>query len=346
MAEFGEDLTKEFRRGPRVTALKSGIPTLARLASLWEQGFRRWKPKSVEPDRPAVEMAVCLAIANPKGGVGKSLTTLMLADGLALAYGARVLVFDADPQAGITQALLGIEAQDDLDRRQIGLGPLLRKWSQGQDIDLASHCVPAGDLAELRNRQAGRIDLIPSNHQLLGEIADIEHAARHIRRRDRLDILLAGALRSAFRKVQPNYDIVLIDCPAGPGPLGLAVLRLVRHILTPTSLEANSYNTLVGFLQFILDDDLDLASQVKVHPLITQYHPSNTLQRQMLDHIQQGYYGLNAIGRPISYATALQGAASHPGAGSFRTAREKYGNSLADVLGLAHAVAQRISSAG
>ena len=127
---------------------------------------------------------------------------------------------------------------------------------------------------------------------------------------------------------------------------GLAVLRLAGHILTPTSLEANSYSTLVGFLQFILDDDLDLASQVKVHPLITQYHASNTLQRQMLDHIQQGYYGLNAIGRPISYATVLQGAASHPGAGSFRTAREKYGNSLADVLGLAHAVAQRISSGG
>ncbi len=72
MAEFGEDLTKEFRRVPRVTALKSGIPTLARLASLWEQGFRRWNPKSAESDRPAAAMAVCLAIANPKGGVGKS----------------------------------------------------------------------------------------------------------------------------------------------------------------------------------------------------------------------------------------------------------------------------------
>jgi cellulose biosynthesis protein BcsQ len=344
MAEFGEDLTKEFRRGPRVTALKNGIPSFARLASLWEEGSRRLNRKSVEPDRTPAEMAVCLAIANPKGGVGKSLTTLMLADGLALAYGARVLVFDADPQAGITQALLGFAAQDDLDRQQIGLGPVLRNWAQGQDIDLASHCVPAGDLTELRNRHPGRIDLIPSNHQLLGEIADIEHTARHSRRRDRLDVLLAGALRSAFRKVQPNYDIVLIDCPAGPGALGLAALRLARHILTPTNLETNSYSTLVGFLQFILDDDLDLASQVKVHPLITQYHASNTLQRQMLDHIQQGHSGLNAIGRPIAYATALQGAASHPGAGSFRTAREKYGNSLADVLGLAQAVAQRISS--
>ena len=49
-------------------------------------------------------MSIVVAIANPKGGVGKSLTTMMLADGLALTYGARILVIDADPQAG--QAVL------------------------------------------------------------------------------------------------------------------------------------------------------------------------------------------------------------------------------------------------
>ena len=53
-------------------------------------------------------MSVSVAIANPKGGVGKSLTTMMLADGLALSYGARILVIDADPQAGVTKSLLGI----------------------------------------------------------------------------------------------------------------------------------------------------------------------------------------------------------------------------------------------
>jgi cellulose biosynthesis protein BcsQ len=179
---------------------------------------------------------------------------------------------------------------------------------------------------------------------LLGEIADFEHGARKKRRRDRLDVLLADTLRSELSRIEANYDIILIDCPAGPGFLGLAAMRLAQHILAPTSLEANSYSTLTDFLEFILADDLDLASQVKVHPLITQYHASNTAQRQMLDHINQGLYHLNAIPRPIPYATALQNAASHPGPGSFRSAREKYGNSLADVLALAQALAQRISS--
>lgn len=323
-----------------VSVFKGGTSSLTRL---WEQGSWRWYPKTGDVAAQAAPDAVCLAVANPKGGVGKSLTTLMLADGLALAYGARVLVFDADPQAGITSALLGLDAQDDLDRDQIGLRPLLYAWSRGQSLDLASHCVAAGDLLELKGRKAGSIDLIPSNHQLLGEMADIEHAARRFWQRDRSDVLLANALRSAFKRIQNEYDIILIDCPAGPGLLGLATLRTVRHILAPTCLEANSYSTLASFFRFILDDDLDLASQVKVHPLITQYHETNGLQRQMLQHIQQGYY-LNAIGRPIAYAPALQGAASHPGAGMFRTAREKYGNALDDVLGLAEAVAQRLKS--
>jgi chromosome partitioning protein len=327
-----------------MTAFKRTAPSLARLVSMWEEGLLRWRANTEEPDSLADDTAVYVAIANPKGGVGKSLTTLMLADGLALAYGARVLVFDADPQAGITTALLGVDAQDELNRRRIGLGPLLQGWIRGREMDLASHCVAAGDLAELRSRQRGYIDLIPSNHRLLGEIADWEHSARRASRRGRLDVLLARALRSAFGRMRGQYDIVLIDCPAGPGPLGLAALRTTKHILAPTCLEANSYSTLIDFLQFILDDDLDLASQVKVHPLITQYHASNALQRHMLQHVQQENYNLNAVGRPIAYAPVLQGAASHPGSGAFRTAREKYGNSLDAVLGLAEAVAQRIRS--
>src|ERR1700742_4279911 len=69
-----------------------------------------------------VAVSITVAIANPKGGVGKSLTTMMLADGLALSYGARILVLDVDPQAGVTKSLLGIDAEQELHERRIGLG--------------------------------------------------------------------------------------------------------------------------------------------------------------------------------------------------------------------------------
>ena len=71
-------------------------------------------------------MVVKIAVANPKGGVGKSLTTMMLADGLALKFGARVLVIDMDPQAGVTKSMLGIAMQDELRSQQIGLGAIIK----------------------------------------------------------------------------------------------------------------------------------------------------------------------------------------------------------------------------
>nr|HML31073.1 ParA family protein [Hyphomicrobium sp.] len=281
----------------------------------------------------------------PKGGVGKSMTTMMLADGLALSYGARVLVLDADPQAGVTKALLGINAEQELRERGIGLGPMLQAFARGRDIRLASHRVAASDLAELQDRQNGFIDILPSNHELLGDMADFERSAHRKRRKDRLDVQLANVLRAEFKKIENDYDAILIDCAAGPGVLGLAAIRLAHHIVAPTSLETNAYSTLTDFLRFILTDDLDLAAQVKVHPLITQYQATNSIQREMLQHIKEGLAHLNAISRPIPYTSALQSAAAHPGIGNVRTARQKYGNALPDVIALSKAVVERISSA-
>lgn len=289
-------------------------------------------------------MSVLVAIANPKGGVGKSLTTMMLADGLALTYGARILVVDVDPQAGVTKALVGIAGEQELHRRQIGLGSILQSFQKGASIRIAGHRVAAGDLVELRSRQPGLIDIVPSNHELLGTLPDFEHASRKKRRKDRLDVSLANALRAEIRSIESNYDAVLIDCPAGPGMLALAGIRMAQHIVVPTSLETNAYSTLTDFLKFILADDLDLASHVRVHPLITQYHATNTTQREMLHHIKQGLYELKAIPRPVPYATALQNAATHPGPGAFRSVREKYGNALPDLLAITKAVAERISA--
>lgn len=288
-------------------------------------------------------MAIRIAVANPKGGVGKSTTTMMVAEGLALKFAARVLVVDMDPQAGATKSLLGYGALEQLTSNQLGLATILRGWSGGKNVRLASHCIVASDLMELRERRDGLVDLIPSNHELLGEVGELEAALKRLKRRQRIDVIIAGLLTGALKTVEANYDVVLLDCPAGAVPLSLAAIRSVQHLIAPTSLEENSYTTLADFFRFILDDDLGLYAQVHIHPLITMFHANNPVQRQMLDHLNGGAYDLKVIPRPIPYSAAIQVAQIHPGPGAFRYLREKYGSSTADLEALALSVAQRIA---
>jgi cellulose biosynthesis protein BcsQ len=253
-----------------------------------------------------------------------------------------VLVIDMDPQAGATKTLLGHSALEQLRDNHRGLGVILQGWSQGRNVRLAHHCVVASDLVELRDRTAGLIDIVPSNNELLGEVGALEMALKRLKRRQRIDVIIAGLLDGALRAVEPSYDIVLFDCPAGAVPLSLAAIRTVQHLIVPTNLEENSYTTLIDFFRFMLADDLRLSEKVYVHPVITMYHANNPLQRQMLDHITAGAYDLNAIPRPIPYSSAIQVAQMHPGPGSYRYLREKYGTATGDLEALAVAIAQRI----
>lgn len=287
-------------------------------------------------------MAIRIAIANPKGGVGKTTTTLMLSEGLALKYGARVLVIDVDPQAGATKTLVGHAALAELGSNNRGLGAILLGWSQGKNIKLANHRVIASDLVELRERTQGLIDLVPSNNELLGVITELETQLKKLKRRQRLDVILAGLLDGALKPLEASYDIIIIDCPAGAVPLSLAAVRTVQHLIVPTNLEENSYTTLLDFFRYILTDDLRMSERLQAHLLVTMYHATNPLQRQMLDHISSEAYHLNALPRAIAYSPAIQVAQMHPGPGSYRYLREKYGTATTDLEALAVAVGQRL----
>lgn len=110
-------------------------------------------------------MAMRLAVANLKGGVGKSTTTLFMAETLAVFHGLRVLVIDLDPQSSTSFMLLSAEGMDIAE----GMGRLLPKFlldieQKGANPALHSYIFgEASDLDELRVRGVrGRVDLLPS----------------------------------------------------------------------------------------------------------------------------------------------------------------------------------------
>jgi chromosome partitioning protein len=159
------------------------------------------------------------ALANQKGGVGKTTTAINLAACLAEA-GERALVIDLDPQANATS----------------GLGMRANGTSSYDLLDGAS-------LDELAKHTAfANLDLVPSKPDLAGAV--VELAAREDGER-----YLAQALASGTSQ----YDFVFVDCPPALGPLTVNALAAADRVLVPVQAE---YYALEGLTQLMQSIDL------------------------------------------------------------------------------------------
>jgi chromosome partitioning protein len=160
-----------------------------------------------------------LALANQKGGVGKTTTAVNLAACLAEA-GGRTLVVDLDPQANATSGLgeraNGTSSYDLLD---------------GASLDEAAHATRFPNL-----------DLVPSRPELAG-------AAVEVSRKEDGESFLAASLEPA----RERYEYVFVDCPPSLGPLTVNGLAAADRVLVPVQCE---YYALEGLAQLLHSIDL------------------------------------------------------------------------------------------
>ena len=162
-------------------------------------------------------MSRFIAIANQKGGVGKTTTTVNLAASLA-RFGQRVLVLDMDPQ-GNTSSGLGVQANA-LHR---GIYEVLM-GSMAVDEAITSQASPG-------------VDLLPSGQRLIG--AEVELVSALARER---------ILEKGIQPVRDNYDVILADCPPSLGLLTVNTLTAADTVLIPMQCE---YYALEGLTQLI-----------------------------------------------------------------------------------------------
>lgn len=287
-------------------------------------------------------VTIIVAIANHKGGVGKSTSSMMIAEGLALFHGRRVLVFDLDQQGMLSRMMMSQSALDAAARERRTAMELVRGYLSGRQGALPYYIVPhVSDIAELRNARDGRrVDLVPSHPQSLNEYRLTDEALLTHFGAQRPDQELARVMQPDLQRLADYYDVIMFDCAAGVSPTSLAALRLSTVVISPTMLERNSINALVDFLRIILESDLGfkgVAAQ-QVFVLMTMFMRSNPAQQLLLDKIQRGIPGLNAIPTPISHSTAIQRAVLHPGEGATRLAQEKYGSAIGELQQLASAI--------
>ena len=172
--------------------------------------------------------AKVIAVANQKGGVGKSTTVFNLGAGLA-AEGHRVLLLDVDPQGDLTK-MLGLRKPHDLSQT---LGEVMDDVVKGK-MDSAH--------PKIRQHQEG-FDFVPGNRSLSAlEVGLVNVISRET------------VLRQYVDSVKGNYDYVLLDCRPSLGMLVINALSAADYVLIPVQadyLAAEDMTELVGTVQSI-----------------------------------------------------------------------------------------------
>ncbi len=216
-----------------------------------------WKLLEARPIASGSGRLVC--VANQKGGVAKTTTSVNLAAGLALR-GHRALVVDLDPQANATTGL-GVD----------------HRTAEVTTYDLLLGDAGLEDVA--RATDVPRLDCAPSSPDLAG--AEVELVASVARERK-----LAEALRGAGAR----YDLIFIDCPPSLGLLTVNAMAAAQDLIVPVQCE---YYALEGLGQLlgnaervrkVLNPDLRIAGF-----LLTMYDARTKLSSQVADEVRRHF---------------------------------------------------------
>jgi cellulose biosynthesis protein BcsQ len=287
-------------------------------------------------------MTVKIAIANLKGGVGKSTTTMMLADALSLHAERKVLVVDLDPQANVSQMMLSFEGL----KQSASSGKTITAWIESL-AGISVGGAPTSDRktasSSLRTHISGLSDFrptmvrrTPSQGQcsLWASTPDLRFAELTYDNRFFQADNIAGPrdrmyadLALAFEEFHGMFDVIIFDCPPGFSTLAQAAIKHADIVVSPLNVDLVSLWSLKSFWVQGIDTYLGLASLKRRFALLTMVQGGRGAEAERLSVRRdlQEFARERRLSVEIPHSVQALRFVRRPASDSFQSFRHKYG---------------------
>lgn len=292
-------------------------------------------------------MAFFLAVANRKGGVGKSTVSVMLAHALSVWGGKRVLIMDLDSQCNASLILIGGQGWSEARKSNRTIADYFFDLFDGQGLQPKEYLLHGvGDVSNGQGK-APKLSLLPGS--LLLEDVQGELFLKQAQQSNDPDIVanrVRGRLEQLLRRFEGSFDVVILDCAPGLSFAALAALKIADKVLVPFRPDYVSQLAVDRIALIIegkrnLDDLEEIPIEDRRYVCLANYvRDSNGRERTLIEEIALVHPMLetqmpqrDGIANAFDWVSELQ------------PIEQKYGNGVTDLKKLYAEIAPLIDSA-